>query len=100
MKKEISYDESSKLNLPWIMIVTLYDDGNFDLFAENKGKYTINGDEIRLSFPCHYYLDESTGSAKHVMFVGVMSDTGRMAGYLYNDVGDALILGTFEANRQ
>ncbi len=47
---EISYDESSKLNLPWIMIITLYDDGNFDLFAENKGTYTTDGDEIRLSF--------------------------------------------------
>lgn len=203
---EISYDESSKLNLPWIMIITLYDDGNFDLFAENKGTYTTDGDEIRLSFPyedryryttlhfnfictrlsprhitgelkdgtqrvglieavminelklfnvvgtwdfkvtynagsepyrfnlpeewqfsfneleevwlynkrkqtydfdglnlrfpCHYYLDESTGSAKHVMFVGVMSNADHMAGYLYNDVGDAFILGTFAANRQ
>jgi len=203
---EISYDESSKLNLPWIMIITLYDDGNFDLFVENKGTYTTHGDEIRLSFsyedryryttlqfnfictrlspkhitgelkdgtqrvgsieavminelklfdvigtwdfkvtynagsepyrfnlpeewqfsfneleevwlynkrkqtydfdglnlrfPCHYYIDESTGSAKHVMFVGVISDADHMAGYLYNDVGDALILGTFAANRK
>ena len=203
---EIAYDASSNLNLPWIMIVTLNDDGSFDLFRENKGMYTVNGDEIHFSFPyedryrstthqfnflcvrlstghlngelkdgnqrvgileavkvselnlfdvegtwdftvtynadsagfrfnlpqlwefsfsgsgevwlgdqrkqtydfdglnlrfpCHYYVDSDTGSAKHVMFLGVMSDADHMSGYLYNDVGDALILGDFEAKRR
>ena len=203
---EIAYDATSGLNLPWIMMITLYDDGSFDLFRENQGRYTVDGDEIHFSFPyedryrstthqfdffctrlsaghlngelkdanhrvgileavkvselnlfdvvgdwdfrvtynagsegyrcnlpenwrfsftgleevwldnqrkqsydfdglnlrfpCHYYLDESTGSAKHVMFVGVMSDGDHMSGYLYNDVGDAMILGDFRGERR
>jgi len=202
---EIAYDAFSNLNLPWIMLFTLHENGFFDLFEEPKGTYTVTGDEIRfgfayadryrsithqfnfrctlqpggrmsgelmdealrvgevaamkvnaltlfdvtgewdfivtfdagsqgfwgglpanwhfsftgsgevwldnarkqtydfdglnLRFPCHYYLDESTGSAKHLMFVGVMSDADHMAGYLFNDVGDNLILGGFEGVR-
>ena len=202
---EIAYHASSNLNLPWIMLITLHENGGFDVFAEPKGSYTVTGDEIRfgfayadryrsvthqfdflctlpsggrmsgeltdgavrvgevtavkvnaltlfdvtgewdfavtfaagsqglwaglpaawrfsftgsgevwlgnarkqtfdfdglnLRFPCHYYLDEATGSAKHLMFVGTMSDPDHMTGYLFNDVGDNLILGDFTGVR-
>lgn len=64
---------------------------------QRKQDYVFDGLNIR--FPCHYYLDESTGSAKHLLFTGTMSDDDHLSGYLYNDVGDAMILGDFIARR-
>ena len=97
----VTYNADSagyRFNLPqlWEFSFT----GSGEVWLGEKRKQTYDFDGLNLRFPCHYYVDSDTGSAKHVMFVGVMSDADHMSGYLYNDVGDALILGDFEAKRR
>ncbi|HDP94968.1 MAG TPA: hypothetical protein ENN40_06375 [Candidatus Aminicenantes bacterium] len=70
-----------------------------EVWLGNQRKQTYVFDGLNIRFLCHYYLDESTGSAKHLLFTGTMSDDDHLSGYLYNDVGDAMILGDFIARR-
>lgn len=83
--------------LPGLWRFTFTDNDELWLYDERKNSYDFDGRNVR--FPCHYYIDISQGSAVHLLFLGYMTGQDSIAGYLYNDVGNSLIIGTVNAVR-
>ncbi len=94
----VTYDDSGwGRELPAYWQFTFNDIGELWLFDDRKQTYDFDGRNIR--FPCHYYTDESTGSARHLLFLGYMVSENRISGILYRGVGHNNIAGSFQANR-
>lgn len=85
-------------NLPQEWNFTFTAAGEVWLNNQRKQDYVFDGLNIR--FPCHYYLDQQSGAAKHLLFTATMNGDGNLIGFLYNDVGDAFVLGDFTSRRE